>query len=130
MTRIVLLATLLIAAPIAAQTVFPPKVGSEYVFAFEQPCPAVDAGGVPLTAAAGSVSIVHSITGVQVACTAAPACDSRYEARVSVSDTGNRESYQGTAWTGDACTGEQSEASAETAYLYPGQGPRKPRLEP
>jgi len=129
MTRVITL-TLLLATAAAAQTVFPPKVGSEYVFAFEQPCPTLDAGGVPLTPDARSVAIVHSITGVQVACTAAPACDSRYEARVSVSDTGNRESYQGTAWTGDACTGEQSEASAETAYLYPGQGPRKPRLEP
>lgn len=128
--RRAIIVTLLLATAAAAQTVFPPKVGSEYVFAFAAPCPALDAQGVPLTPAARSVSIAHATTGVQVACAATDACDLRYEARVSVSDTGNRESYVGYAWTGSACDGEQSEASAETAYLYPGQGPRKPRLEP
>jgi hypothetical protein len=121
---------IMLVAGVAIAQVFPPKVGSEYVFAFIQPCAPLDAGGVPIEPQGVSVSIDHADTGISIACVAVPLCDQRIEANISLADAGVRQEFRGVAWTEHDCTGDASEASVETAYTYPGQKPGRPRLAP
>lgn len=126
-TRILLIAGAALA--LLGQSVYPPMVGGEFQFAVMQPCPALDAQGVPLTPQGLSVGIEPSGGGVAILCLETPVCDTRYEGNVKITATGQRQSWVGRAFSMAGCVGFISEPSAETAYTYPGMKPDKPKIE-
>jgi hypothetical protein len=129
LTLLVVAGCMLVSLTARAQ-VFPPKVGSEYIFSFLQECPALDADGVALTPPGLSVSFHNAAApAAMIACTDVPTCGVPMQVSISVSDTGTREEFFATAWSQIECVGDQSERSADTAYTWPGVGPRKPKLQ-
>jgi len=104
-------------------------IGGDFRFAVMQPCPTLDAQGVPLEPQGISVAIEPEAGGTAILCIETPACDTRYEGDVKITATGQRESYVGRAFTEPACVGEVSLPSDEVAQTYPGMKPGKPRLE-
>ena len=103
-------------------------VGGDFLFPVKVTCAPLDPGGVPLEPQGVSVSIEPEAGGASILCIETAVCDTRYEGTVKITATGQRASWVGYAYTGAACQGVASDASAEVAYTYPGMKPKKPSL--
>ena len=124
--------SLLLAAALpllSGQAVFPPMIGGDFQFAVLYPCAELDAQGIPLVPQGVSVSLEPVAGGAPIVCIETPLCDTRYEASVKITATGQRESFHGRGFTEPGCTGTISDPSDQTAYTYPGMKPGKAQLE-
>ena len=121
------LALLMVPLALLGAAIFPPQVGGDFRFAVQQPCPVLDAGGVPEVPPGLSVGIEPQAGGVAILCIPTPTCgpETRHEGVVKLTGNAKRQAYIGRAFTELTCQGAASEPSLETAYTYPGMKPKK-----
>ncbi len=114
--------------------VFPPMVGGDFLFAYMQPCPTLDADGVPLSPPGLSIAFENMVTAEVLFCADTPLCDTRYEHSAKVTAAGQRSTFTARAFTSVACGGTQSDTSYEAhgsdgiAATYPGMKPKAAQL--
>lgn len=113
----------------AADPIFPPLVSGEYAFGIRTAPIELDADGVPTRAPTRSVGVrqIGDASGTVLSCTAA-APDEVVSVSVSVTPSGDRAELRGFAFAEAGCTGPESEASENGAYVF-FTPPARPSLE-
>lgn len=121
-----------LAAPAAAQTVFPEKTGSLVSFRAQAFAATLDANGDPLTPAGASISLHFETdpeTQIPGSCVVPDASLIGHFVDLSIQDDGTRRVMRGRTHEFADCTGARSDPSPNIAIVF-FNGPGEPTLLP